>query len=269
MLGLARTAQTAAWQGEPAHPNARRVGTADTNASVTWTASGGVTSTTEVKFGTASLYVAGTTDDISTTGGTRTFMDYGTGDFTQEWWHYIPTLSGHSASCDIMSNNTSGGFGIRLAGAYTSNGLSSPNPKYINIFARQQADLDYWDITTRTGGGSWTVGQWYFCALQRKGTTMSFWLDGKLCTRSDGSGGSAASRNFASGTSIRVGTAEDADGVGPLYIDEWCWSNTYRYTDTTADIPVPSAPFTVDSYTTQLMHMDGSNGGTSFTNATS
>jgi hypothetical protein len=193
-------------------------------------------------------------------------MDYGTGEFCLEWWIYIPTLSGHSNSSDLMSNNTGGGLGIRLAQSFNNNGLSSGSPQYINIFARGQADLDYWDITTRTGGGSWTAGQWYFCALQRKGTTMAFWLDGKLCTKSGSGGGS---RNFASGNSIRVGTADNADGVGPAYIDEFCWSNTYRYTDDTADIPVPTAAFTVDSYTTQLMHMDGTNGGTTFTNATS
>lgn len=97
---------------------------------------------------------------------------------------------------------------------------------------------------------------------------MSFWLNGTLCTNTNNGAGT---RNFASNSSnaIRVGTADTGNGVGAAYIDECCWSNTYRYTDTTIDIPVPTAAFTVDSYTTQLMHMDGSNGGTTFTNATS
>jgi hypothetical protein len=248
--------------------NARRTGTASTNSSQTWTASGAVTSTAQFKFGTASEYVAATTDEIYTSAGSPTFMNYGTGEFTLEWWMYIPTLSGHSGSCDVMSNDVAGGFGMRLASANGTNGLSSANPKYLNIFARQQADLDYWDISTRTGGGNWTTGQWYFCALQRKGTTLSLWVDGNLCTRSGSGGGS---RNFASnsGNTIKVGTADGGDGVGPAYIDEFCWSNTYRYDDPAAAIPVPTAAFTVDSYTTQLMHMDGSNGGTTFTNATS
>jgi hypothetical protein len=107
-------------------------------------------------------------------------------------------------------------------------------------------------------------------ALQRKDTTMSCWVNGTLLTRTDGPDGSGSTRNFASATGeIKVGTADGANGVGEAYIDEVCWSNTYRYTDTAADIPVPTAAFTVDSYTTQLMHMDGSNGGTTFTNATS
>ena len=247
--------------------NVRRAGTASTNASQTWTASGAVTSTAEFKFGTASEYVATVSNEIFTSAGSPTFMNYGTGEFTLEWWMYIPTLSGHSNSCDLMSNDLAGGFGMRLAQQNATNGLSSLNPKYINIFARNQADLDYWDISTRTGGGSWTANQWYFCALQRKGTTLALWVDGKLCTRSGSGGGT---RNFASNdtTPIKVGTADGGDGVGPCYIDEFCWSNTYRYTDDTAEIPVPTAAFTVDSYTTQLLHMDGSNGGTTFTNAT-
>ena len=92
---------------------------------------------------------------------------------------------------------------------------------------------------------------------------MCFWVDGELQTRSGSGGGT---RNFSSGTDIKIGTADGGNGVGEAYIDEVCFSNTYRYDDVTANIPVPTAAFTVDSYTTQLLHMDGSNGGTSFTN---
>jgi hypothetical protein len=261
MLGAARTAQTAGWQSY-AVPNARRTGTASTNASQSWTASGAVTSTAQFKYGTASEYVATNTDEIYTSAGSPTFMDYGTGEFTIEFWIYIPSSGSwaSNASCDLLSNNTTGGFGCRLAQSFETEGLGDGN-QYFNIFARAQADLDYWTLPT-----TWTRDTWTFCAVQRKGTTVSFWYNGTLCTRSGSGGGT---RNFASGTNILVGTADGAVGVGPAYIDECCWSNTYRYTDTAANIPVPTAAFTVDSYTTQLMHMDGSNGGTTFTNATS
>lgn len=274
MLGLARTAQIAGWQGSAPPPpaNARRTGTASTNASLTWSSSGSTTQTGQYKFGTASMY-PGSQSSYIYSANNPTFMNYGTGEFTIEWWMYISSLSSHSSSCDFLSNdNANGGFGFRIAQRYNTNGLSSANPKYINVFARNQADLDYWDITTN-GGSNWTTGQWYFCALQRKGTTMSFWLDGSLKTRADGPDGSGGSRSFTSSDSshnVKIGTADGSNGIGPnVYIDEVCFSNTYRYDDTTADIPVPSAPFTVDSYTTQLLHMDGSNGGTTFTNATS
>lgn len=264
MLGLARTAQIAGWQSY-APANARRTGTASTNSSITYTATGAVTSTAQFKFGTASEYVATQSDEISTTGGSPTFMNYGTGEFSIEFWIYIPTVgSGHSASCDLLSNNTSGGLGIRFAQSYNTNSLNTANAKYIALFARQQADLDYWTLPS-----NWVAATWHFVAIQRKGTTMSCWVDGVLQNRSDGPNGTAGSRNFASGTSIVIGTADGANGVGPAYIDEICFSNTYRYDDTTANTPVPTAAFTVDSYTTQLLHMDGANGGTTFTNATS
>lgn len=247
--------------------NPRRTAAASTNASASWTAQGVVTKTAIKEFGTASMYVATSNDELLSPTAPG-IMDYGTGEFTIEWWQYIPTLSGHTLDCDFFSNNVTGGFGVRLAQQFGGPGLSSATPKYVNIFARQQADLDYWDITTRTSGGSWTADQWYFCAIQRKGTTMSFWLDGELCTRSGSGGGT---RNFSSATGsdrVFVGTADGGNGAGPIYIDEMCWSNTYRYEDPAADIPVPAAPFTVDAYTTQLMHFDGANDGTTFDNDT-
>lgn len=261
MIGLARTAQIAGWQSY-APANARRTGTASTNSSITYTATGAVTSTTQFKFGTASEYVATQSDEISTTGGSPTFMNYGTGEFTIEFWIYIPTVgSGHSNSCDVLSNNTNGGFGFRLAQSFNTDSLNTANAKYINIFARNQADLDYWTLSS-----NWPAAQWNFVVIQRKGTEMSCWVNGQILTRSGSGGGT---RNFSSGTQIVIGTADGSNGVGPAYIDEICFSNTYRYTDTTANIPVPTAAFTVDSYTTQLLHMDGADGGTTFVNATS
>jgi hypothetical protein len=261
MLGLARTAQISGWQSYgPVNP--RREGTASTNSSITYTASGAVTSTAEFQFGTASEYCADDNDYIYTSAGSPTFMDYGTGEFAIEFWIYIPTVgSGHSASCDLLSNDTSGGFGIRLAQSFNNNSLNTANARFLNIFARAQADLDYWDI-----GSNWPAAQWNFVVVQRKGTEMSCWVNGTLLTRSGSGGGT---RNFASGTNIKIGTADGGNGVGPAYIDEICFSNTYRYEETDEDIPVPTAAFTVDSYTTQLLHMDGSNGGTTFENATS
>jgi hypothetical protein len=261
MLGSARTAWAASvWNTAPTNP--RREGTASTNSSITYTASGAVTSTDEFQFGTASEYCADDNDYIYTSAGSPTFMDYGTGEFCIEFWIYIPTVgSGHSSSCDLLANDTNDGFGIRLAQSFNNNSLNTSNARFLNIFARQQADLDYWDI-----GTDWPAAQWNFVVVQRKGTEMSCWVNGTLLTRSGSGGGT---RNFASGTDIKIGTADGGNGVGPAYIDEICFSNTYRYEETDQNIPVPTAAFTVDSYTTQLLHMDGSNNGTTFENATS
>jgi hypothetical protein len=264
MLGLARTAQIAGWQAPPAPSNARRAGSASTNASLTWTAnSGAVTSTTQKQFGTASERLSSYNSDISSVG--TTIGGFGTTDFTIECWIYLDSLSNHSPSCDVYSHNTSFGFGFRLARQYDTDGLSSGSPQYLNIFARAQADLDYWDL-----GSSWPTGSWNFLVIQRKSGSFAAWLNGTVLSKSNAS----SSYNFDTTTSeLRVGTADGGNGLGPTsnysYIDEFCISDSWRYTDPTLSIPVPTAPFTVDSYTVQLLHMDGANGGTTFTNATS
>lgn len=263
-FGLERTAQIAGWQSYAA-ANARRTGTASTNASLTWTASSGATtSTTQYKFGTASERVTSTTADISS--ASTTIGGMGTTDFTIECFIWLDSLSNHSLSTDVYSHDTSFGFGFRLAQNYNANSGGNIT-QYLNIFARQQADLDYWTLPS-----NWPTGQWNFLVIQRKSGSFAAWLNGTLLSKSNAS----SSYNFDTGSAtLRIGTADGSNGLGPTsgsnyaYIDEFCISNTYRYTDTTASIPVPTAAFTVDSYTVQLLHMDGSNGGTTFTNATS
>ena len=263
LFGLATTAQTAGWQAA-APSNARRTGTASTNASLTWTASSGATtSTTQYKFGTASEQVTSTTADISS--ASTTIGGMGTTDFTIECFIWLDSLSNHSLSTDVYSHDTSYGFGFRLAQSYNAN-TGNTITQYLNIFARQHADLDYWDL-----GSSWPTGSWNFLVIQRKSGSFAAWLNGTLLSKSNAS----SSYNFDTGSaSLRIGTADGTNGLGPTsgsnyaYIDEFCISNTYRYDDPTASIPVPTAAFTVDSYTVQLMHMDGTNGGTSFPNAT-
>ena len=250
----------------------RRTGSASTNSAMTWTAESGETTQTEQqKYGTASYYTSGNNLNIYTQNNPG-FMNYGTGDFTIEWYMYINSLNSQSASSDVMSNDAYQGFGFRLAQKYSGGSpLSSGTAaKYINIFARQFADLDYWDISTgSTGESSWQTGKWYFCVLQRKSSNFAFWLDGILKTKYN-NGSSGDSFNFASSTAssnIKWGTADTGSrGVSSIYFDEICWSNTWRYDDSGDISTLPSSAFTVDEYTDQLMHMDGADGGTSFTN---
>jgi len=265
LFGLATTAQTAGWQSY-APANARRTGTASTNSSLSWSPTdSAVTSTTQYKFGTASMRCTTVNSDIVS--ASSTVAGFGTSDFTIECWIWIDSLSNHSASCDAFSHDTNTGMGFRLAQSYNTNGLSSGSPQYMNIFARNTADLD-----TFTLPSNWATGQWNFVVIQRKSGSFAAWVNGTVLTKTNAS----SSYNFSSGSAtMKIGTADGGTGLGPtsgsnyVYIDEYCISNTYRYSDPAAAIPVPTAAFTVDSYTTQLMHMDGSNGGTTFTNATS
>lgn len=249
----------------------RRTGAADTNSAMTWTGEPGeTTQTDQAKYGTASYYTSANNLNIYSQNNPG-IMNYGTGDFCLEWYMYIDSLSGQSASSDVMANDAYQGFGFRLAQKYNNGSpLSSASPKYINIFARSFADLDYWDISTgSTSESTWQTGKWYFCVLQRKSSNLAFWLDGILKTKYN-NGSSGDSFNFASSnasSNIKWGTADNGSrGTSSIYFDEICWSNSWRYDDSGDISTLPSAAFTVDEFTEQLMHMDGADGGTTFTN---
>ena len=261
----------------PAAVNARRVGTSSTNASCGYTAytvtfSTAQTDTDQFKFGSSSMLLPKVASGanqpfnsyIETTSGTRNWMDVGTGDFTIEWWQYIESpLSNHSGGTELLGlDQTSGGLAVRLAKEFGTGGLGSANPYYISLFARGQADLDYWTLPS-----DWATNTWTFCVLQRKSGVTACWVDGVVQTSKTDLG--AGARNFTSGTNIKIGTVDGGGGMAPGNLDEFCFSNTYRYTDLTANIPVPTAAFTLDSYTTQLMHFEGSDGGTTFENTLS
>jgi hypothetical protein len=245
--------------------NARRTAGASTNASLSWTANDSVTtSTTQAKYGTASERLVNINSHINS--ANTTIGGMGTTDFTIECYIWLDSLSNHNASSDVYSHDTAFGFGIRLAPSFNGNSGGNITNK-MNIFARQQADLDVFTLSA-----NWPTGQWNFVVIQRKSGSFAAWVNGTLCTKSNAS----SSYNFDTGSAtLRVGTADGGSGLGPtsgsdyVYIDEFCISNTYRYNDPTSNILVPTAPFTVDAYTVQLLHMDGSNGGTTFTNATS
>jgi len=255
--------------------NTRRTGTASTNSSQTWTVngSGAVTDTSIKKYGTASMNLALQSDEIAASGAD--FLAFGTGDFCVEWWMYIDSMTGHGASCDLLALNQTGGMNLRIARKKNTDGLSSVNPKYFHVAQRNIKDMEAWDMTTGSSDtGNWTTGQWYYCVFQRKSADTSFWRNGVLKTVSHTNSGGVDTVDFASNTgssTVYLGTQTGAsNGVGPVHIDEICFSNSWRYADPSSDLDsLPSGPFTVDQYTTQLLHMDGSNGGTSFANATS
>jgi hypothetical protein len=195
-----------------------------------------------------------TTSGFYASSGDRTFMDVNTGDFTISFWARMTSSTPTNRWQDIMSNNTIGGLGFRFGpnfNATTRDGL--------NIFARGQADLDYCNFT-------WSNDTWYWIVIQRSGTTISFWVDGTQQT-TQGSGG--GTRNFADnsgGQQITFGNAQGSDGSQFVYFDELNITVGTALYPASGSLTVPTAPFVVEEFTTQLVHWDGANGATTCDN---
>lgn len=254
MLGVARTAQIAAWRA-PSGLNPRRTGAADTLSTFTFSGLNGATYTTSyAQFGAGSA-------DLVSAGNNRLFQysswsgpfPSGTGDFCIEGWVYPPAARGTASTGDPIVNNQTGGLGIRFGSGYNTGGFN-----YLSLFARGQADLDYVPF-------SWPTDTWTHWAVQRKSGAMTFWIAGnKYDNSTPGSGGSGGgARNFAAPSSALLsigsyGNGGTTDETMRSYLDEICVSNSWRYDPSYSTYTIPTAAFTVDEYTDMLIHFDSS-----------
>lgn len=229
-----------------------------TNPTIGFTAQGSAqTSTAQVKFGTASMLASGTGGNsfLLNTSGDFNFWPSGTGNFTVQWWQYIPS-SVTGGYMEFSSNEANGGFGFRLGATFGASNFNA-----VGLFARQQADLDYFDIT-------WTRDTWQFVSITRSSTNIWVHVDGTRLTSGGGSG--AGSRNFTatSGTNqFQLGNA-GGNGLRNVYVDDFqVFGSTAKYTSANYSVPTSQAILTTG--TTLLLNMNGTNGGTSFPNTTS
>lgn len=209
-------------------------------------------STTRSKFGAGSLDLEVSNKSIyynsysstSTGGGWPT----GTGDFCIEGWVWVPTAHTNAATGDPITFNLTGGLCVRFGTGYNSGNFNA-----LSIWARGQADLDIGSIT-------WPREQWVHWAVQRRSAVISLWANGNKLTRSNGGGGTAASRSFAAGSgTVVIGTYNNNGGTDETvkaWLDEICVSNTWRYDDASSTYTVPTAAFTVDTGTNLLIHFD-------------
>jgi len=260
-------------QGFYSATNQRQEGTPSTNSSFTWTkqpASGNAyIDTAIVQFGTGSLY-GNTGGGYIQTVTSNTALDVGTGDFTVEGWVYIPTARANNQTADIIVNNRTGGLGIRFGATYnnTSSGLNA-----ISTFARAGTDGPYALYT-------WPRNQWLHFVAQRSNTAagaanvrFTYWVNGVKLNNSGG--GNLNAQNFATTTTgpLTIGNYNSGgltdENLRGIYVDELTVAKGIARYDTVGNIVVPVSSFVVDTYTGVLMHMDGTQGSTTFVNATS
>ena len=198
-------------------------------------------STAQSKFGGASGLFDGSGDYLtsSVTGG------LGSGSFTIEFWYYKTADSGF-----IFNSRTSGtgadGLDIGHNLAVTTSGAT--------MFA----------------GATVSTNQWVHVAIARSGTTLRRFING-----TETGSFFTTSSNF-SGTDFKIGGSPHGN-IGYLtgYMDELRITvGVARYT---ANFTPPSVPFFdvgtgIDPYfptTSVLLHMDGTNGSTTFTDNSS
>jgi hypothetical protein len=200
---------------------------------------GAVISTAQSKFGGASLrvsYTSSTWDYLQIT-SPSSLLNFGTGDWTVEGWFRFDNTNTDAA---LWSGATStGDFDIRRT-----------DDNLLRIGRVNTA----WDVISGSTGIA--ANTWYHLAFVKSGGTARIYVDGTEV----GSASNAISYSIA--TQVRIG-AHSTSSLGLAgYIDDLRVSNTARYT---AGFSAPTAAFTNDRNTLLLLHMDGTNNSTVFT----
>ena len=121
-------------------------------------------------------------------------------------------------------------------------------------------DGSSWSFNT-TGNTTLTLNAWTHIALVRTGNNIRLYINGTL----DSAFASSTFSGKLNASSSWVYIAEARTGSGEFkgYVDEYRISTTARYGSFT---PATTA-FSSDANTKLLMHMDGSDGGTTFTDS--
>jgi len=203
-------------------------------------------STAQSKFGGASGEFDGSNDYLDVASGQG--IDDSATDFTWEGWYRF----------DINpENQTIGGGSYMMAMSIVSN-------TYLMIQevggqrTLQVADSGTFMNFVESGGSGWNTNQWYHLAWVRENNQYDCYIDGVALPRP---ATSTKSGGFINDLGFRIGRFNDFRGSMDGYMDEIRISNTARYT---TNFTPPTAPFQNDENTLLLLHMDGTDGSTTF-----
>jgi hypothetical protein len=206
---------------------------------VTVTAVGnGQVDTAQSKFGGASYLGDGTGDYLNIT--PLTPFNTGTGSFTYECWFRLSNIATMSCLFDTRPLGTNG--------------------FYPAVFIYSSAFAFYFNDDFRITGTTLSSNTWYHMALVRNGNTYTGYINGV-------SQGTYSASNSITGLSrFRIGSGSEGNAYSVNgHIDEFRVSNIARYTTTFT--PAASA-FANDANTLLLIHADGTDASTAFTDDT-
>jgi hypothetical protein len=201
-------------------------------------------STAQVKFGTGSYTSNSTAGFLRVTPVTG--FAFGTGNFTMEFWYYPTSLV---AAVTVMGFRPQG-----VDGAY---------PCILASFGSTGSIQWYVSGSTRltTPANAITLNQWNAVAVVRAASNTRIYINGVQ------SGGTFAdSTNYLAGSCIIGANDFQQTGSFPVtgFLDEIRVSNVARYT---GSYTPATEPFLPDANTLLLLHCDGANNSTSFTDS--
>tara|TARA_R100001594_G_scaffold27024_1_gene51756 strand:- start:1352 stop:3409 length:2058 start_codon:yes stop_codon:yes gene_type:complete len=201
------------------------------------TVTGGVDhSFTQAKFNNSSIYFDGTNDSLDIANSSD--FDFGTGNFTFEFWVY-KTATGKMAIFETRSSGDNEGFNLEFNS--TGNGA-----------------FEWYDTSIASGNdlprdpNAITLNTWTHYAVVRNGSTCTMYKNGT----SVGTPKDVGSNSQNSAGTPTIG--ESAGGINDFqgYLDEIRLSSTARYT---SNFTAPTSPFTSDSDTVLLIQSKASN----------
>ena len=199
-------------------------------------------STSQSKYGGSSVAFSGTTDRLGV--ASNALFAFGTGDFTVEFWVYFNSIS--TSFVQLYDTYVSGGFSFYWSGSTSTLIIS-------NRSANQLSQA--WSPSANT---------WYHLAVSRSGTSLKLFVNGTVL------GSATASTSYAQAAIQIGGTADNASYTLNGYIDDLRITKYARYTSAFA----PPAQAHLEyangndrhfSNVSLLLHMDGANGSTTFT----
>jgi hypothetical protein len=161
-------------------------------------------STTQSKFGGASLYFDGSGDYL--VGRTTDLLSFNTGDFTVEMWVYPNSVAGNIVLIDTRSSGTDSGWAF-----------------YINSSSKLALFTSNADRIT--AGSALSASTWTHVVLARSGSTLAIYMNGVQ----------SATATYSTTMTCpgRISIASGFDNAAPLngYIDDLRITKGYaRYT---------------------------------------
>ena len=213
------------------------------------TGDGVMTKTGQKKFGTASGFWDASADSYLTAGNSSIGAT-GTGDWTIEAWVYN----------DVSQADTNRSFFTQCA-ASNNDGLQIEWQASGNLTVWDYSLNNDWTDLCGTGGVATPIDTWFHLAVVRYGNTFKMYIDGTVAATTRTQSGDMAP---TAGPQIGWHRNTSTRYLKDSYIDEFRISNVARYT---ANFTPAASAFVTDANTQLLLHLDGANDGTVFTDS--